>query len=233
MPVRCWEVVATLLYLGTGVIEVRSTPGGKVFLRAAASAGGLSPINAYLWADFEESLKPSFWLYLPENHGLVRQASPQAPVLAHAFGQEELSPPMVLLTGVLQRTVWKYAARSYRYVIRDAGHLATNLWLAARAMGFSPTLGEFFSDKELAEALGLPWPEEVPLVAVALTGTQLREKLPMFVSEKSPANWYRQELNRLPRAHKLAVAGGAVLELFARGDQGDEPFMAFGHHRGF
>lgn len=197
MPVWSSEVAATLLYLGTGVTEVRSTPGGKVFLRAAASAGALNPINAYLWADFEDSQKPSFWLYLPENHGLVPQASPQATVVAQAFGQEELSPPLVLLTGVLQRTVWKYGARSYRYVVLDAGHVATNLWLAAKAMGFSPTLGEFFADKDLAQALRLGWPEEVPLLGIALKAATLREKLPTFTAETTPANWERQELTRL------------------------------------
>jgi SagB-type dehydrogenase family enzyme len=75
---------------------------------------------------------------------------------------------IVVLTTVLERSLWKYGDRGYRYQLLEAGHVAQNLNLVATALGLgSFNIGGFF-DSDLANLLGLDIEEEIPLYGIAL-----------------------------------------------------------------
>jgi nitroreductase len=75
---------------------------------------------------------------------------------------------IVLYTAVLERSLWKYTDRGYRYILFETGHVAQNVNLVAESLGLgSLNLGGFFDD-QIAAFLGIDTDEEVPLYATAL-----------------------------------------------------------------
>ena len=45
--------------------------------------------------------------------------------------------PVIIITGVLDRTRIKYKDRGYRYVLLEAGHMSQNICLLATELGLS------------------------------------------------------------------------------------------------
>ena len=68
---------------------------------------------------------------------------------------------VILIAAVMERTMWKYGQRGYRYVFFDAGHLGQNLYLAATASHIGiAAIGGFF-DEEVNSLCQLPEGEAV------------------------------------------------------------------------
>ena len=75
---------------------------------------------------------------------------------------------IVLITAVVQRSLWKYEDRGYRYILLEAGHAAQNLNLCAEGLGLaSLNLGGFF-DEDVMALLKLDQDREIVLYGVAL-----------------------------------------------------------------
>ena len=75
---------------------------------------------------------------------------------------------IVFYASVLERSLWKYADRGYRYVLFEAGHVAQNVNLVVESLGLgSLNLGGFLDDR-IAALLELDMDEEVPLYGTAL-----------------------------------------------------------------
>ena len=73
-----------------------------------------------------------------------------------------------VVSGIFQRTRWKYHERAYRYVLLEAGHLGQNLYLAATALGLNVCgVGAFF-DEPLNELLGIDGQTEAALYLVTV-----------------------------------------------------------------
>mgnify|MGYP000559029437 CR=1 FL=1 len=52
---------------------------------------------------------------------------------------------IIFITAIVERSMWKYEDRGYRYILLEAGHVAQNLNLCATAMNLgSLNLGGFF-----------------------------------------------------------------------------------------
>jgi nitroreductase len=92
-------------------------------------------------------------------------------------GLEEASLVFVL-AGTFDRTAWKYTVRSYRYLGLDAGHLATNLLAAARALDLACEFVPLFDDARVAAALTLDPQHEAPLAVVTCGGPPLPQAPP-------------------------------------------------------
>ena len=75
---------------------------------------------------------------------------------------------VLVLTGIFARVHWKYADRSYRYIMLEAGHLGQNIYLAATALGLAPCgIGAFFDD-DLNQLLGIDEREEATVYLLAV-----------------------------------------------------------------
>lgn len=69
----------------------------------------------------------------------------------------------ILLSGVLERTIWKYGSRGYRYALLEAGHLVQNMCLVATSEGIgSLPLGGFYDD-DMAKLIGVD-PVKEPVI---------------------------------------------------------------------
>ncbi len=149
---------------------VRSQPrrdygGGTIHWRAYSSAGALYPIEAYIAA------ADGLFTFDVMTPALVQLRGDDArQVVANAAAEPELADAgaLVVLTGIHERTGWKYLERGYRHVWWDAGTMLANLLALAAADGLEPQLYVGFVDRELNELLGADGQHEYALALLAL-----------------------------------------------------------------
>jgi SagB-type dehydrogenase family enzyme len=149
---------------------VRSQPrrdygGGTIHWRAYSSAGALYPIEAYIAA--ADGLF-AFDVMTPALVALRGDDARHA--VADAAAEPELADAgaIVVLTGIHERTGWKYLERGYRHVWWDAGTMLANLLGLAAADGLEPRLYIGFADREVNEILGADGQHEYALALLAL-----------------------------------------------------------------
>lgn len=149
--------LSNLLFHSAGVVRVAEVPGtGRMFFRAAGSAGNLSPLEAYVLARGVQGLDDGLYHYDPLKHTLDR--------LGGTRGSE--GPTTVVITGVPWRTGWKYAERGFRHLYWDAGTMLANLLAVAEAGGHGARLQLGFVDAEINRLLGVDGVHEFTLALV-------------------------------------------------------------------
>ncbi len=132
--------------------------------RTAPSAGGLYPLEIYVFAGNVDGLEPGIYRYLAEEHGLILiTAGDKRTELAVASLDQEWVEQGALdfvITGVWQRTTEKYGDRGTRYVYMESGHAAQNICLQAAAMELGTVTIGAFHDDQIRELLDLPEGED-------------------------------------------------------------------------
>ncbi len=159
-----------LLFATQGV----TAEAGPYLFRTAPSAGGLFPIETYIFANRVEKLPQGIYhLNVVQNSlELLRQQDFSAPLSRAALGQSMVaeSAATFIWSAVIERSKWKYKERAYRYIYLDAGHIGQNLYLAATALGHGCcTIGAFFDD-EVNQIIGVDGKEETA-VYMGVAGT--------------------------------------------------------------
>jgi len=167
--------LSTVLHAGYGVIG--SVDLGSEFLeRPVPSGGGLYPLELYVLAQAVDGLDGGVYHYAPLGHLLEVVHDHPLPSLLTSelfLGQPYLAHAgaLVVVTAVLERSLWKYEDRGYRYVLLEAGHVAQNMSLVAAALGLGClNLGGFF-DADVAALLRVDPDEEPPLYGFAVGAT--------------------------------------------------------------
>lgn len=140
-------------------------------LRTAPSAGALYPMEIYLLAGKVDGLPVGLYRYVPKNNALSRvTADDKRKDLCQAAlmqPQVEKAPAVILMTGVYERTSYKYGQRAERYVHMEAGSIAENVYLQATALGIGTVLIGAFNDAEVKKVMALP-ADEAPLIIMPL-----------------------------------------------------------------
>ncbi len=154
----------------TGVIPNQPRP---TYLRAAPSAGGLYPAEAYVISAGCPLLPPGLYGYDPRRHLLVPLwDGPEVHqhLVQACYGNAAIAaaPLALVVTGVFERSRWRYGERAYRRILLDSGHLLGNACLMAPALGLRCHLTAAFCDNRLAELLRIDPEDESPLAVVAL-----------------------------------------------------------------
>lgn len=167
------STLSLLLAAAYGVQGRRVEEEREFLERPVPSGGALYPLELYLLAPRVGDLACGVYHYHALSHGLeqVRAIPLPRAMLTHIFmGQDYAAgaPAILVVTAMVQRLLWKYGDRGYRYLLLEAGHLAQNINLvcSATAAG-SLNLGGFF-DGELAVLLGLDLDREPPLYGIAV-----------------------------------------------------------------
>jgi SagB-type dehydrogenase family enzyme len=157
--------LASLLFGAAGVTGVVPSPGlGFAYTRAVPSAGGLYPVEVYVRSRGVEGIGDGLYHYDVRGHSLEASDTklqlqdwssflPTAPLLAQANA-------VFFLTGVFDRSMKKYGARGYRFVLMEAGHVAQNLCLLAAEAGLGSICIGGYRDAALNAALGFNGVEE-------------------------------------------------------------------------
>lgn len=153
----------------TGVIP--GTP--PLFLRASPSAGGLYPAELYVVSAGSDHLPAGLYGYDARQHRLIPlwQDAAVPRMLAEAcYGDAAVAaaPLSLIVTGVFQRSSWRYGERGYRRVLLDTGHLLGNAALMAASLTLRGHLTTAFCDAALERLLRLDPAEEGALAVLAL-----------------------------------------------------------------
>ncbi len=141
-------------------------------LRTAPSAGALYPIETYVAVSRVEGIDAGLYHVDVRAQALepVRAGSVAGDLMIAGLGQEFLrnAPAVFALTGLFQRTRWKYHERHYRYVCWEGGHVAQNLYLAAEAAGLGACMVGAFFDGMVNDLLRIDGRHEAALGLVAV-----------------------------------------------------------------
>jgi SagB-type dehydrogenase family enzyme len=167
------EAVSRLLSDCYGATDVEPLDDGGAFLRRSVpSAGGLYPLELYIFARRIAQLEDGIYHYEARGQGLeqLRAGAPftglEPVFLTYPFVHD--ANLIVCFGADFRRTQKKYGPRGYRYILLEAGHAAQNLCLSAADLGLgSLCMGGFF-DAALNALLGLRPLEEAIVYSVAV-----------------------------------------------------------------
>ena len=100
----------------------------------------------------------------------VRSGSVAGDLMVAGLGQDFLrrAPAVLVLTGVFQRSRWKYRERHYRYVCWEGGHVTQNVYLAAEAAGLGACMVGAFLDGMVNDLIRVDGRREAALGLIAL-----------------------------------------------------------------
>lgn len=131
------EELAFLLWGTQGVKTITKKP---VTFRTVPSAGARHPFETYLIVNRVKGFKPGLYRYLAINHQIAKlpaQDSLCEQLTEACLKQQHVFNSAVTFIWVanVQRTIWRYCQRGYRYLYLDAGHVCQNLYLLAESIG--------------------------------------------------------------------------------------------------
>ncbi|HLI55584.1 MAG TPA: SagB/ThcOx family dehydrogenase, partial [Actinomycetota bacterium] len=166
-------LLARLLGYGASVIRKRAvSPTEAWYFRTYASAGGLYPVEIYLFTGDAPGVGSGLYHYHPRRQSLtrLRRGDHRGNLLDAAGGEPALAEaPLVLaLTGMPWRTAWKYGPRGFRHLYWDAGMITANVLALATAAGLRGRVILGFADRPVEDLLGIDGVAEVPLCLLAI-----------------------------------------------------------------
>ncbi len=174
-PPSAWGLadLSRLLFFSYGVTAIMDSPKmEKTYMRAAPSAGGLYPAEIYLAIWDQPFMADGIYHYQGKEHHLVPvyEGSFREKLAAsflHAPALEEAGF-LLIVSGIYERSSWRYGERGYRRILLDAGHLVANISLMARETGFSAYPLSGFQDAFLNSLLFWGDQTEVALTGLAM-----------------------------------------------------------------
>lgn len=162
------DELAALLFYSAGVT---GWEGGWP-LRATPSAGGLQPIEVYVYANRVAAVEKGIYRYDFIRHRLegISLGNYSASLASAAMDQEHVAraAAVFILTAYYARTRWKYWKRALRYVLLDAGAVMEHLYLVATALGLGACAVGAFYDEEICGLLRLDCRSEFPVMMVTV-----------------------------------------------------------------
>lgn len=128
--------------------------------RVSPSAGALYPIECYVLVRSVSELQPGVFHLNALDLTLERISLSEHEDIAALFGDAPVGTSgtasfRVILSAMFRRTVSKYGARGYRYVLLEAGHIAQCGLLAAASVDLDALPFCSFLDDKVNDMLGL------------------------------------------------------------------------------
>ena len=119
-----------------GVTEL----GHEFCERPVPSGGGLYPLELYVLAQHVDGLDRASTTTCRSATASSSCAPSRCRSMLTAemfLGQPYLidAAAVIVITAVVERSLWKYEDRGYRYILLEAGHVAQNINLCAQASG--------------------------------------------------------------------------------------------------
>jgi SagB-type dehydrogenase family enzyme len=157
-----------LAWIVASATAITSTDGRRV----APSAGALYPLETYVAVNRVDGIDAGLYHVDVRGQALepLRAGSVAGDLLVAGLGQSFLreAPVVVIVSGLFQRTRWKYRQRHYRYVCWEGGHVAQNVYLAAEAAGLGACMVGSFLDGSVNDLLRVDGREEAALGLIAV-----------------------------------------------------------------
>ncbi|MFQ6026705.1 MAG: SagB/ThcOx family dehydrogenase [Dehalococcoidia bacterium] len=163
--------LAQLLYFSAGVIRKGVFPSaGELHFRAAASAGGLYPVETYLVCRDIPGLEAGVYHFSPSDFSLdqLRAGDYRGELARAAAGVAAVAgaAAIFVFSSFFWRSSWKYRTRGYRYCFWDNGTVAANLLASAAAAGLPAQLMAGFIDGRVNQLIGIDGQREASVCLV-------------------------------------------------------------------
>lgn len=162
-----------LAYLLWGTQGIKSITDKPVTKRTVPSAGSRHPFETWMLVNRVEGLQPGLYRYMAVNHQIAKL--PAVDTIAQQLTEACLKQQHVLNSAVtfiwvadVQRTVWRYCQRGYRYMYLDAGHVCQNLYLLAETIGCGVCAIAAYNDDLVNQALGLDGEDQFAIYLATL-----------------------------------------------------------------
>ena len=157
------EELSYLLWLTQGVKSIDEKR--KVTWRTVPSAGARHPFETYLSVNNVGGLERGLYRFVASQHKLVSLRPDETfneRLTDASLGQRSIATSAVtfIWVAIPERTIWRYAERSFRYLYLDAGHVCQNLSLAAESIHCGVCAIGAYNDDAVDELLGLTPPEK-------------------------------------------------------------------------
>jgi SagB-type dehydrogenase family enzyme len=169
------NTLSKILYFGYGVIGTSYFEDFEFLSRPIPSAGALYPHEIYLFTFNIEGIQSGVYHYSPFDHSieLLKTGDFTDELITLFMNQHYLinSSACIVLSGVLDRIIWKYGARSYRYILFEAGHVVQNMCLVSTTEGLGTLPLGGFCDDGMAKLIGVD-----PISEPALYGLVIGHK---------------------------------------------------------
>lgn len=167
------QELANLLQLTYGITQgIPYTEGMTQYLRATPSAGGLYPLELYVFAQGVEDLEPGVYHYRVAHHALEQlEAGEQTErfrMMEEQWGFATQPSLILVLSGVFERTMFKYRERGYRFLMMEAGMAAQMVTLLAAAQGLESCMMGGWIDEELNRMIGIDGVMESSLLPICI-----------------------------------------------------------------
>ncbi len=207
------DEISRLLYFTNGVTGIlQYITGGKLFLRAAPTAGGLYPTEIYVAIRDLSALENGIYNFQARDHCLspVWEGNFWSEFESYCMQHEAIAQAhlLIIMTAVYQRSAWRYQERAYRRILLDTGHVIGNLTAYAPHEGFSPCpIGGFF-DAALNRLLFLDESQEGVLAVIALP--QSGKVNPDGIRQTSPGSSRKSVPEERPLQLQLHAASSIV-----------------------
>ncbi len=209
--------MSRLLFAAYGITGAISGATRPTYLRAAPSAGGLYPAELYVVVKSWPGLEPGVYGFAPLSHALVplwldtETGSTAAATLGTAcYGNAQVTsaPASLVVTGVFNRSRWRYQERAYRRICLDSGHLCGNALLAAPEFQLRCGFTAAFSDGLLNRLLRVDAAAEGALAVLPINepGEPERPTWSALPSPTGPADTPPPLLDAL---HRSSACGDA------------------------
>lgn len=207
----------SLVLLLTNTLSAKAQVGEDDFhYRTAASAGALYPTEIYVGTHGVRGLGDGLYHFSIRRHALFplheQDLSTHVEDAPCAPGGET---PMLtfFFTAIFFRSAWKYRDRAYRYHLLDTGHVAENLALALRGLGFRFRLSYDFEDAEVNRLLGIDPEREVALALVQVLKSdgrtrESKRQIPDLPRELRAASRVSPSEVDYPVIREMHLAGG-------------------------
>ena len=166
------DSVAALAAAAYGIVETAQLEDDAMFFRRSVpSAGGLFPLELFVFLQRVEGLSDGLYHYDVRGHALslVRRnviADLEPFLYPYPFVRD--ANLVFTLAAVFDRNQKKYGPRGYRYTLLEAGHSAQNICLRAVELGLGTLCMGGFEDSRLNRMLGLEPSREGVVYAVAV-----------------------------------------------------------------
>lgn len=132
------EELSYLLMMTQGIKEIKGN--NYVGLRAVPSAGGRHPFETYLVVLNVKGLKKGIYRYLPLEHKLllVKEEESLSEKIVEGLNKQKFAGDAAVTfiwACIPYRTEWRYADRTYKIALLDAGHIGQALYIACETIG--------------------------------------------------------------------------------------------------
>lgn len=169
-----FSALSNILHYSRGIKTYRSNAYNlqKYPVSYSPSAGGLQPLDIYVYVSSVEGVEAGLYYYKPSEDSLVQLYGGRPELdLSQIYLSDfpQYAPINLIITGNIQRFHWKYDDRGYRLLNVDCGILAENISLLAVAENLGSCMLAAYINEKVAEKLHLA-ETEVPLLCMSVGG---------------------------------------------------------------